>query len=235
LASGTIWQEWVSKTPKELTMNDEKMQDVPNDEDTAADADVEDCRASGEQRLPNPFAPAALRLGQNFNEGLRVKTVVTNVPVGRPPRHAYFRVRRGEDNRLATALLELKDENKTYIISRDLWQALAGELVQMVLYQYITKQGVVGIWPVKLPNEEGRLDSWNESKLEAARLAEESWVRLRANMPLKAYEIMIAEGCTDEPDWPEDLTFDRALELAFRDSRIDDIDDPILKNLRGEF
>jgi hypothetical protein len=47
------------------------------------------------------------------------------------------------------------------------------------------------------------------------------------------YDLFEASGDLAEPVWPE-MTFRDLLELAFRDRRIDSINHPILKSLRGE-
>ena len=83
-----------------------------------------------------------------------------------------------------------------------------------------------------MPGEDGRLDSWNRSALDAAQLAMGAWVRLTSNMSLKAYEIFQASANLPEPEWP-DLDFQKLLEIAFRDRYIQTPDHPVLQRLRG--
>ena len=90
------------------------------------------------------------------------------------------------------------------------------------------------LWPVRLPDEAGRLDDWNTAAHEAAKRAETHWVRVAANMALGAYDIFEAVGQFPEPVWP-DLPFERLLEIGFRDRFIDSLDHPVLRRLRGEF
>ena len=59
-----------------------------------------------------------------------------------------------------------------------------------------------------------------------------SWVRVKSNMGLGAYEIFEAEGSIPDPIWPE-LSFDAILRIAFKDRMIRSLDHPVVKRLRG--
>lgn len=190
--------------------------------------------SKGKEHL-DPFSPEALRLNQSYGAELGIKKVITTVPVGPPPRSAFFRVRAGEEHRLQTAILDLKDQREVYLVAPSLWGAMTGDLVPVMIYLYVTHQHVIGLWHVRLPDDRGKLDSWNRSKHEGARIAEDRWIRMRSNQALGAYEIMVAENHDEEPMWPEDLGFEEAFKLAFKDNRIDDLDHPILRALRGDF
>jgi len=88
------------------------------------------------------------------------------------------------------------------------------------------------LWPIKLPDENGRYDNWNRSALEAAMLAQSKWIRVAANMSLGAYEIFQASGNLPEPKWP-DMSFREILEIAFKGKIIRSMDHPAVKMLQG--
>jgi hypothetical protein len=176
---------------------------------------------------------AELRLSQDFEQSAGVRRKLVTVPVRRPDRQSFIRVHPDPDWRLDTAVLELKDEGETYLVAPDLRSELAGEVVAKTLFTSITKQGVVFVWPVRLPGSDGRLDSWNESAADAAQLAMKAWVRLAANRHLGAYEVFEATGAFPEPEWP-DVTFQELVGLAFKNRFIRTWDDPVLRKLRGE-
>jgi hypothetical protein len=69
--------------------------------------------------------------------------------------------------------------------------------------------------------------------MEAAELGRTGWVRMTANMGLQAYDVAVAPADLGEPEWP-DIAFKKILEIAFRDKRIDSLDHPVLRRLRGE-
>ncbi len=174
-----------------------------------------------------------LRLSQSFGESLNVKKAILTVPVRKPDRQWFFRVRPGENWRFQTAVLELKDERETYLVDRPLWEALAGEIVPKVLFTAVNRQGVCFLWPVRMPGSDGRIDEWNRSALEAAEFAMNAWVSVRANMQLGAYEVFEAPGSFPEPTFPE-LPLEKLLSVAFKNRFIASTDHPVLKRLRGE-
>jgi hypothetical protein len=181
----------------------------------------------------NQFDLSRLRLSQNFAETIRIRKALLTVPVRKPGRQDFIRVHPSADYRLETAVLELKEERETYLVDPNLWPELPGEIVPKVLFTVVNRQGVLTIWPVRLPGEDGRQDDWNRSALEAARVAEDRWVRVAANMSLGAYEVFEATAALPEPVWPE-LSFQEILRIAFKARFIDDRDHPVIRRLRGE-
>ena len=109
---------------------------------------------------------------------------------------------------------------------------LPGEFVMANVYTAINRQGVVQLWPVRLPAVDGRVLEWHRSAAEAAELAMQKWVRVKANMSLGAYEIFEATSTIPDPEWPEQ-SFQDLLRIAFRDRLIDSLGHPVIKRLRG--
>ena len=186
-----------------------------------------------DQPVPDPFDPAALRISQDFAAQANVKPILATVPVRKPSRQDYVRVHPSEDYQLTTTMLELKDERETYLISPDLRQELFGELLQVSVFTAINRQGVVFLWPCRLPDETGRSNPWHESALEAADRAKTKWTRIAADMSLGAYRIWEAQGDLPEPEWPEQSLRD-LLSIGFKGRYIDNLDHAALKRLRGE-
>jgi len=179
----------------------------------------------------NTLDPAALRLTQDFS-AIGVKKALLTVPVRKPNRQEFIRVHPDEGYRLQTTLLELKEERETYLVDPALWGELVVEIVPKVIFTSITRQGVVSLWPIRLPDTNGRLDEWNQSALDAATLAMSEWVRVTANMSLGAYEVFPAPPGIPEPAWPE-YSFTQLLNIAFRGRFIQGLDHPVLRRLRG--
>ncbi len=177
--------------------------------------------------------PSQLRLSQNFREGLGVKKRHTLIQVRKPGKQEYIRVHPDPDYCLQTALLEFKEDGETYLVEPSLWSRLPGELIPKVLYLTVNRQGVPRLWPIRLPDEEGKLDDWNFSALQATEIAKERWIRVSSNRGAGMYETYEATGELSEPEWP-DLTFNEVLEIAFRGRYIKDWSHPALAKLRGE-
>ena len=112
-------------------------------------------------------------------------------------------------------------------------QELPGEFTPATLFTTINRQGVLHLWPVKLPGPDGKHNEWHRSAAEAAELAMKRWIRLTANMSLGAYEVFEATGDLPEPEWP-DIAFPEILKIAFRDRIVDRADHPLVQRLRGQ-
>jgi len=182
----------------------------------------------------NPFDPKRLRISGGSREGPTARKILASVPVRKPNRQEWFRVHRDQDMRIDTLLLEMRDERLTYLVAPDIAPAIPGEAVAKTLYTTITRQGVVLLWPVRLPDEHGRLDDWNAVAHEAALRAETKLIRLAANMAAGTYDVYEALEQIAEPEWPG-LSLERLLEMAFKDRYVDNFDHPVIRRLMGEF
>jgi len=169
------------------------------------------------------------------NETVNVKKVIFTLPVRKPSKDTFIRVHHDSSYWLETKIIELKTERENYLVTPDLWQELEGEptLVRKALVTTIDRQGVVFLWPVKLPDSNGKLDDWNSSALQAANLAKDYWIRVKANMYAGCYDVDQALADWGNPQWPE-MPFNELLKIAFRDKYIDSFDHQVLRKLRGE-
>jgi hypothetical protein len=181
---------------------------------------------------PDPFDPAALRLDQSFIQGPAVKKLLTTIPVRKPGTQDFVRVHPSEEYRLDTAVIVLKDDRETYLVAPTLVRELVDECIPVTLFTTISRQGVLTLWPVRLPGQDGRDMEWWRSAREASELAMNSWVRVKANTALGAYEISLAVGAKPEPEWPQ-LSFHEILKFAFREFMIDSTDHAAVRKLRG--
>lgn len=182
---------------------------------------------------PDPFNPAALRLSQDFASTVGVKKALVVVPCRKPNRQEFVRVRAGAEWRLETGTFEDKINRETYLVNRELWSDLMGEIQAVCLFLCASRQNDIFFWPAKLPSPDGRQNAWHESAIAAARIAEEKWVRVSANMNSGMYDVHVAGGNLSEPEWPE-LPFPELLRLCFKDRFIQSLDHPVLRALRGE-
>jgi hypothetical protein len=190
--------------------------------DAAAITDIEDAFSN----LDN------LRLTQDFAATVGVKKLLTTIPVRRPSPQDFVRVNADPAYREAFPAVELKDERELYVVNRNMQAELSTECVSATLFTAINRQGVVSLWPVRLPGPDGKTNEWWRSAREAAELAMTKWVRIKANMSLGAYEIFSAESVMQDPTWP-DLPFNELLRIAFRDRIISSPEHPVVKRLRG--
>ena len=187
---------------------------------------------SSTSELPDPFDLDNLRLSQSFTETAGVKKLLLTVPVRKPNPQEFVRVHPDAEYRADFPMIELKDDREEFIVGRHLVGELASEIVLKTLFTAINRQGVVFLWPVRLPDPEGRQMEWRRSMREAAEIGTSQWVRMKANMSLGAYEMSVAESAMAEPVWPE-ASFQDLIKIAFRDRLITNTDHPVIKRLRG--
>jgi hypothetical protein len=176
-----------------------------------------------------------LRLSQDFAAQAAVRPVFTMIPVRKPNRQEFVRVRPGDEWRFETGTFKDDDSGEFYMVSPQLWYELPGEVKPTCLTTCISRNSPVPfLWPIMLPGPDGRPNRWHESAAEAARHAERDWLRVVADMSAGCYVPHVAAGNLAEPEWPEKLKMGDLIRLAFRDRFINDVDHPALRRLRGE-
>jgi len=180
---------------------------------------------------PDPFDPASLRLSQDFAASAGVEKLLNRVPVRKPDRHDFVRTHGSPDYRLDVAMVELKADREFYLLMPTVAEALPGEWQPYRLFTAINRQGVVFLWPCRLPDTE-RPNAWHETLLEAADLARSDWIRVSANTHLGGYEISRAVGELSDPVWPPHA-FRKLLEVAFGKNLVTDLDHPLVGRLLG--
>jgi hypothetical protein len=174
-----------------------------------------------------------LRLPQDFAETAGVKKLLTTVRVHKPHKQDFVRVHPDPAFRVDIPVIDFDEEREVYLVNRALAGELVAEIIHMTMFTAINRQGVVFLWPVRLPDPNGKQMEWHRSAREGAEIAMRQWVRLQANMSNGAYDTWTATGVMVDPAWPQDVTFKDLLKLAFRDRRIDSLDHPVVKRLRG--
>jgi len=160
--------------------------------------------------------------------------MLVHLPVKRPDRQHF--VRTHPTILLETLVVELKEQRETYLIAPAIRAEISEEAAAKVLRLAITRQGMLFLWPIKLPDADGRHDTWNASALVAAQEAEKHWVCVKANRHAGAYDVQVATASIPEPRWEEALdgkTLPDLLRIAFKGRYIDTIDHPVIAQLRG--
>jgi hypothetical protein len=179
-----------------------------------------------------PFDPAMLRLDQSYADTVGVKKHLKTVPVRKPHRTWFVRVHPDPNYRLTpAAIIEEKDDREVYLVTPQIALEFPDEFTPVTLFTAINRQGVLFLWPVRLPGLDGKYSEWSRSAMEAAEMAMRVWTRVRANMSLGAYESAEATGRLSEPEWP--FPFPEILKVGFRDRIVDRTDHPVLQRRLG--
>jgi hypothetical protein len=192
--------------------------------------------ATGGTGTSDPFANLdKLRLPQDFAAQASVRPVFTTIAVRKPNKQEFVRVRPGSVWRFETGLFKDEESGDYYMVSPPLWSELSDEIKPASLALCVSRNSPVPFfWPLILPGPDGRWNRWHESAAEAAKKAENDWLKVVSDRAASCYVPHLAQGALPEPVWPDDLTLADLLKLAFRDRLIGDVDHPILRQLRGE-
>ena len=181
----------------------------------------------------DPFDPAALRISGDAE--ISTERVLTAVPVRKPKRDEFFRVRTGEDFTMDALVVERDDDldREIYVVVPAVADAVLEVARRVRLFTCISKRGTVFLWPAKLPGESGSGQRWAETGLKIAVHAETLWVRMWGDRSLGGYTMIKAKGNLEEPKWP-DKTFRELLRIAFEGRIIDRPDHPLIRELNGD-
>jgi len=174
----------------------------------------------------------SIKLSQNFREEIGVTKALVRVPVRKPHRQEFVRVRDDEAYRTEAAILELKEENEHYFLLPEVRDAMPGEWFPVRLVTAINRQGVVFLWPLKLAGSDGRSNAWYDTAMEAAGIAAKKWVKVVSDKALGGYQTYTANGKLSEPVWP-DHEFKALLKVGFRDRLVENTEHPVIQQLLG--
>jgi hypothetical protein len=165
-----------------------------------------------------------------------VKKDLSTIPIRRPKKTEWFRVRPGAEWRIDLPLYE-DDDKETYIVG-PVCQGFLNDrklIKRSRVYTLIVHgTGVLLLSPIGLPEADGKYNPYNRSREEAYLKAENEWVQISSNQPLGAYDRWTPETQLPDPEWPAPPnTLKEALAIAFKGRYINELDHPIIKRLGG--
>lgn len=161
-----------------------------------------------------------------------VKQLLT-IPATKPPKHDWIRVHPTESVDVSGVVLK-DGTDEMYLVSAEVAEVLGGETVPFTLHPYMNRVGVLRLWPVRLPDADGKQMDWHRTAREAAALATTEWVRIVANRSLGAYDVFRATNPPIDPVWPE-MSINEMVKVAFHDRGriIRDLDHAVVRTLTG--
>jgi hypothetical protein len=187
---------------------------------------------------PPPITPPAeanldldrIRLPQLFTGQVLVRKLITTISIQKPKRNDYIQVHPTIE---PMPVWTLVDEQETFVVTGEIAVNFPHDVIAKELVLTITRLGNIFLWPLRIPEEDGRINNWHASAREARSRAKNAWVRVVSNMALGAYEVYEAAGVIPDPVWPT-LSMDEIVRIAVKGRVIDSLDHPVLRKLRGE-
>ena len=116
------------------------------------------CESDNSVQVLDPFDTTGLRLSSDFAANLGVKKALMTVPVRKPAREWWVQVCPDEAYRVQTCVVDLKEDREIYLVKQSLWPELAGESTfgPKALFTAVNRQGVLFLWPARLPGADGK-------------------------------------------------------------------------------
>jgi hypothetical protein len=186
--------------------------------------------------LPAPAARPemdlkSLALSQDYTSMANVKKAIMKVPILKPTAQTWFQINPDPAWQITVSVIELKEDREHYIVAPAMREELINEWVPKLLTGIITKQGTIMFWPIRLPGQDGKIDTWNESALAIVREYSGRWIRVQSNRESGSYDVIEPISEFPAPEWPADPQ--AILKIAFRNRIISSADHPIVRQLRG--
>jgi hypothetical protein len=174
------------------------------------------------------------RLDQDFASHIKTRKTAVSISVRRPDRQHWIYIHPKKDWRVSVAVLEDKVNQRTYVVIPEIVPEVTADLVPKLLVTYATRQGTTSLWPIRMPDEAGRLDTYNESALSIVEQYPAQWIRVLPNQVDRCYDVLEVPSIElPVPNWP-DGGFNQLFSLAFKNRVINNINHPVLRALRGE-
>jgi hypothetical protein len=187
--------------------------------------------------ITNPLENlSALRLTADRRIGSASK-VLLQINLRKPSAHEFVRTHPDDGYGAVFPIFEHRPDGNSkdlYLVMPDVEGYILSGVHPYRLQTAITRKGDLILWPLRLPEEDGRKPCvWHITALEIADRARDHWMRMSSNMGTGSYEAWQADGEIPDPDWPN-LTYDQILKLAFKDGGlIDTPDHPIIAQVLG--
>jgi hypothetical protein len=192
-----------------------------------------------EIKLVEPAAPedifndiAALRKISPLT--VQRRQIVTNVSVGKPPTHCYFRVHTDPDMALpGNVVVGPGGRDDLHFVTPRMWPypVVAKRLRPVTIVPILTWPGSeVQLFVVpKL----SKVKCWRTLQ-EAYTRGQTEWVQIEGwDEDKKDFTLKGAEGDLPEPQWPPDLNLSALLKIGFDGKIISSPEDPLVRQWRG--
>lgn len=201
-------------------------------------SEIEKFKIEMQKETKIDFKKLRLNMNNIFPNVVTAVPVLTSIPVRKPHRDEFFRVRPGDEWAMDVMLLHKKAEDEKYVVYQEFLPPLMERgLVKPVRFFFLVAwgTGVMFVSEVPLPAADGKYSEYHQSRMLAYEQAKEKWVSISPDKASGCYRVTIASGNLPEPVWAtRPGSMEEALDIAFRGKVIDCPDHPILKKLRGE-
>jgi hypothetical protein len=175
--------------------------------------------------------PNKFRIDQNMAAHLQLRKVPTSINVQRPDPQSWIYILPDPAWRITVGIFEDKVNQEVYLVAPELIPDLMGDIKSKLLVTYITRQNDVRLWPISLPDEHGRHDTYSASAIAIVEIYAGEWIRVKSNQHEKRYDVTPCPTATLAPPKLPDQPFEWVFDLAFKNHHIRDINHPVIRRL----
>jgi hypothetical protein len=189
------------------------------------------CSGDGEY---DPLDINNLRMDQAELDRPAVKPVLLSIPIRRPDRLEFIRVRAGEEFRVGPVpFIELRGPQEIYLVDPRFKPELRPKEYWVgMIYLAITQYDKPFLWATKLQSPTGKTSSWYDSAQDCAEQAMREWLQVESDQDAGIYLPKRPVDEFPEPAWPEQ-SMQELIRLGFKRRIVDSLDHPVMKRLRG--
>jgi len=124
-------------------------------------------------------------------------------------------------------------DNNIYIVHGDAIGHMVGLTSKMKFYLGYDENDNHFLLPIALPDEEGKQNSWHESREKVVLKAKKGWLRCQSRKGASGYDTYPTIDKYPDPKWT-DKPKNEIMEIAFADHQVNNEDHPIIKSLKGK-
>ena len=172
-----------------------------------------------------------LALPQNFATLAATVMVQPTVPIRKPDKQVWFSPYPDKAGWISSWTLELKADREYFVVHKSIAKEIGDDIVAKLLVLCQTRQSSFFLWPIKMPDSDYCLDTWNKSAWEIIQGCGNQWIRLKSDRETNVYRAVSPISVWSPPIWPDDP--ENILKQAFRNRIISSLDHPVVKKLRG--
>src|SRR4051812_11858649 len=100
-----------------------------------------------------------------------------SIPAHKPSRHDWIRVHPAMQITVGAIVLK-DDRDEFYLVDPGMVPQLGDDVVLFTLSPFINRLNVLRLWPIRLPNPDGRQNEWHRTAAIAAAMAQRKWIRV---------------------------------------------------------
>jgi hypothetical protein len=152
---------------------------------------------------PDPFDLSAAIVDQSYLAAATSDKVARPPKIRKPGKEFFRALPIYQIFNLCADIVEGKIDKDFYLVMPSMAAAMEAETFKAALVLCVNMHQIPFFWPVRALDED-RSNGWTDSSHTAIKMAEDKWVKIRANQKPGAgyYDVFAAKGELGEPEFP---------------------------------